>query len=397
MLEQGFHKSFSELFNLIQQQKSEHERAGPAAVLLEPLINTDHTKLEYLRVQLTAAEDAERMENFDGVYMALRSLAQYFERNQGTWLSIHFYQRSLEIASRITGDNQRAEGEGQCNVGLAMEKRGELKKAAGHFEVYQKLAHKHKWCTDTGLSVYEVSCEHLRRVYTSMAKQIEADDPQEAISLLKRAHEMARESRDSQQEGLACYRLGKAYHSCGDNDTAIQYHKKYLEWCKYHKDNMGAGMAYEALAKCHETKGDTESAIKHLEMYVEVAQRAGDQRAMARACSAIGMMYNTLGDYENSVQFFGRCYELCTQLNDPATLHEARVQYGIARGHQLFQDYSATVSCGGDSVQQLIAWKDDRATGQSADAADRSEEQLEPNIESIEDDTQHTADRHGDS
>jgi tetratricopeptide (TPR) repeat protein len=196
MLEQGFHKSFSELFNLIQQQKSEHERAGPAAVLLEPLINTDHTKLEYLRVQLTAAEDAERMENFDGVYMALRSLAQYFERNQGTWLSIHFYQRSLEIASRITGDNQRAEGEGQCNVGLAMEKRGELKKAAGHFEVYQKLAHKHKWCTDTGLSVYEVSCEHLRRVYTSMAKQIEADDPQEAISLLKRAHEMARESED---------------------------------------------------------------------------------------------------------------------------------------------------------------------------------------------------------
>ena len=124
MLEQGFHKSFSELFNLIQQQKLEHERAGPAAVLLEPLINTDHAKLEYLRVQLTAAEYAERMENFDGVYLALRSLAQYFEKNQGTWLSFHFYQRSLEIASRITGDNQRAEGEGQCNVGLAMEKRG---------------------------------------------------------------------------------------------------------------------------------------------------------------------------------------------------------------------------------------------------------------------------------
>ena len=45
-------------------------------------------------------------------------------------------------------------------------------RAAGHFEVYQKLARKHKWCTDTGESVFEISCEHLRRVYTSMAKQV---------------------------------------------------------------------------------------------------------------------------------------------------------------------------------------------------------------------------------
>ena len=124
MLEKGFHKSFSELFNLVQQQKRQHEEAGPAAVLLEPLIHSDHAKLEYLRVQLTAAEDAERAGNLEGVYAALKSLAQYFDRNRGTWLSFHFHQRSLEVAQRIQGDNQRAEGEGQCSVGLAMEKRG---------------------------------------------------------------------------------------------------------------------------------------------------------------------------------------------------------------------------------------------------------------------------------
>ena len=124
MLEKGFHKSFSELFNLVQGQKVEHERAGPAAILLEPLINTDHAKLEYLRVQLTSAEDAEREGDLETVYLARRSLAQYFDRNEGTWLSFHFHQRSLEVARRISGDNQRAEGEGQCSVGLAMEKRG---------------------------------------------------------------------------------------------------------------------------------------------------------------------------------------------------------------------------------------------------------------------------------
>lgn len=49
---------------------------------------------------------------------------------------------------------------------------GDLQSAVGHFEVYRKLAHKHRWCTDTGDSVYEIACEHCRRLYTSMAKQV---------------------------------------------------------------------------------------------------------------------------------------------------------------------------------------------------------------------------------
>ena len=69
------------------------------------------------------------------------------------------------------------------------------------------------------------------------------------------------------------------------------------------------------------------------------------------------------GDYEKAVQYFGRCYELCTQLNDPEALHAARVQYGIARGHQLFQDYASTISTRPvENLERLIAWKDDRVS-----------------------------------
>lgn len=52
MLEKGFHESFTELFELVQQQRRDHEKAGPASILLEPLIEHNHTKLEYLRVQV---------------------------------------------------------------------------------------------------------------------------------------------------------------------------------------------------------------------------------------------------------------------------------------------------------------------------------------------------------
>ena len=56
--------------------------------------------------------------------------------------------------------------------------------AARHFEVYQKLAHKYKWTTDTGDSVYQISCEHLRRVYTSMAKQASSISDSRLSSLM---------------------------------------------------------------------------------------------------------------------------------------------------------------------------------------------------------------------
>ena len=167
-------------------------------------------------------------------------------------------------------------------------------------------------------------------------------------------------------------------------------------------------------------------AVKQLELYVEVADGAGPQ-SMARACSAIGTMYNTLvghslhqhtciraskisiwtcntealvcsetsekeisvklsmsrgvpyskvflytltpplvmmqGDYGKAVDFFGRCYQLCSELNDPAALHEARAQYGIARGHQMFDSYATAVctSLSGD-LERLIMWKDERGS-----------------------------------
>ncbi len=38
--------------------------------------------------------------------------------------------------------------------------------------MFQELAHKHKWHTDSGDSLYEIACEHLRRVYTSLAEKV---------------------------------------------------------------------------------------------------------------------------------------------------------------------------------------------------------------------------------
>ncbi len=61
------------------------------------------------------------------------------------------------------------------------------------------------------------------------------------------------------------------------------------------------------------------------------------------------------------MQYFGQCYEICSRLDNAAALYSARVQYGIAKGHQFMGNFSALVTdCSASSLQKLVVWKDAR-------------------------------------
>ena len=61
MLQEGFHKSFAELFALIHQQNDERERAGPESALWnQTLLENEYDKLDTLKHYLTNAETALR-------------------------------------------------------------------------------------------------------------------------------------------------------------------------------------------------------------------------------------------------------------------------------------------------------------------------------------------------
>lgn len=49
---------------------------------------------------------------------------------------------------------------------------GNFHKASDHLEVFHQLARKQKWHTESGDSLYEIACGHLRRVYTNIAEQV---------------------------------------------------------------------------------------------------------------------------------------------------------------------------------------------------------------------------------
>ncbi len=62
MLQEGFHKSFAELFALIKQQNAQRESAGPESALWNQMqLENEPEKLETLKEYLTRAETAARI------------------------------------------------------------------------------------------------------------------------------------------------------------------------------------------------------------------------------------------------------------------------------------------------------------------------------------------------
>ena len=69
LLEDGYHESFGELFQLFQLQRGRREGAEPgSAMATEPLVEEDSLKLDQLRTYLTSAEASRRIgEGMGGV------------------------------------------------------------------------------------------------------------------------------------------------------------------------------------------------------------------------------------------------------------------------------------------------------------------------------------------
>ena len=79
------------------------------------------------------------------------------------------------------------------------------------------------------------------------------------------------------------------------------------------------------------------------------------------------------GDYDKAVQCFGRTCEIYSKLAETEALHSARVQFGIARGHQFMKSFSTFVNEeSAEGIQCLLNWKMSREVSESENDQDDS-------------------------
>ncbi|XP_033016820.1 tetratricopeptide repeat protein 29 [Lacerta agilis] len=364
MLRQGYHKSFAELFTLIEHWNALREAAGPgSAIWLEKSLAEQPDKLDQLHHFLTRAEAALRSEFYDEVYINQLNLAYCFNKPEDRWLRNYFYEQCYKTAQLIKIDGGRREAEAHSNMGLVYEEQGQFLKAVEHYEAFYQLTVGRIWKDDTGKTLTSLACEHLWRIYTLLAeKMLGNKEHQQAIRTLIKALEMAKEAENKKMEGEAAYCLGLAYHTVGEEKTAIEKLNTYLEISKLLGDFAGLGRAYQAIAQVLVSLGEVEEAINYMEKFMAITNKVNLGPSLVDACTFLGNIYNQKGNYPKACEYFDQAFDTANTLSDWALVNEAKVYCGIGKAHNMMLKYNRhTEAADYANIKYLVAWKENRS------------------------------------
>ncbi|XP_040887605.1 tetratricopeptide repeat protein 29 isoform X2 [Toxotes jaculatrix] len=360
MLQEGYHRSFSELSFLLQSERDRRAAAEPGSALrLQTPLEEQQDKLETMRQHLSRAEQAERIGSWSVVCEHRLVLGQYFSAPEDLLLSLYFYH---SCADREQGGRSRPATEARACMAELYLQQGDLEEARHQAELCLKQAEDGGWLDSTGRPLRLRGRQALWRIYNQLAEvSLDAANYSEALELLHKGHSMATESEDKQIEGEAAYRLGLAYQRTGDHDTAKKLFNTCMQICGTLQDADGLGKAYKAMAKSIESEGNINETIQCLQKLVDIMRSNGLQPKMAESCLCLGNIYFTTAQYRRACECFLQSYDVACNIGNMALLQKAQVSVGSARAHSLIRTYAADVaSASPTALQRLMTWKNTR-------------------------------------
>ncbi|XP_016062349.1 PREDICTED: tetratricopeptide repeat protein 29 [Miniopterus natalensis] len=364
MLRDGFHKSFAELFALMEKWDALREAARRRSIFwVQRPLKEQPDKLDHFYFYLTRAEVAERKEYFEDVYNNLYALACYFNNSEDKWVRNHFYKRCFQIAQLIKIDGGKKEAEAQGHMGLLYEEDGYLLEAAEHYEAFHQLTQGRIWKDETGRFLNLLACESLLRTYRLLSdKMLENKDYKQAIRILIKASEIAKEGNDKKMEGEAAYYLGLAHLAAGEYETALTDLNTYSRLSADLDDDLSLGRAYEAIAKVLQSQGEMTEAIKYLKKVVKIARNNFQSLDIVRASTMLGDIYNEKGYYNKASEYFQQAFDTTAELTNMPLMDETKVHYGIAKAHQMMLTINNFIEAADlTSLDCLLSWKESRS------------------------------------
>ncbi|XP_032488716.1 tetratricopeptide repeat protein 29 [Phocoena sinus] len=364
MLRDGYHKSFTELFALMEKWDALREAAKVRSLFwLQRPLEEQPDKLDHFYYYLTRAEAAERKEYFEEVYNNLYALACYFNNSEDKWVRNHFYERCFEIAQLIKIDGGKKEAEAHAHMGLLFEEDGQLLEAAEHYEAFHQLTQGRIWKDETGRVLNLLACESLLRTYRLLSdKMLENKEYKQAIRILIKASEIAKEGNDKKMEEEASYYLGLAHLAAGEYETALAVLNTYANISADLDDDLSLGRAYEATAKVLQSQGQMAEAVKYLKKMVKIARKKFQSLDFVRASTMLGDIYNEKGYYNKASEYFQQAFDTTAELTNIPLMDETKVHYGIAKAHQMMLTINSYIeSADLTSLDCLLSWKENRS------------------------------------
>uniref|UniRef100_A0AC11CKB6 Tetratricopeptide repeat domain 29 n=1 Tax=Ovis aries TaxID=9940 RepID=A0AC11CKB6_SHEEP len=364
MLRDGYHKSFTEFFALTEKWGALREAARVRSLSwAQRPLEEQPDKLDHFYYYLTRAETAERKEYFEEVYNNLYALACYFNNSEDKWVRNHFYERCFKIAQVIKIDGGKKEAEAHGHMGLLFEEDGQLLEAAEHYEAFHQLTQGRIWKDETGRVLNLLACESLLRTYRLLSdKMLENKEYKQAIRILIKACEIAKEGNDKKMEGEASYYLGLAHLAAGEYETALAVLNTYGKISTDLDDDLSLGRAYEATAKVLQSQGQMAEAVKYLKKVMKIARNNFQNLDFVRASTMLGDIYNEKGHYSKASEYFQQAFHTTADIMNISLMDETKVHYGIAKAHQMMLMVNSCIeSADLISLDCLLSWKESRS------------------------------------
>ncbi|XP_068700656.1 tetratricopeptide repeat protein 28-like [Montipora foliosa] len=129
---------------------------------------------------------------------------------------------------------------------------------------------------------------------------------------------VARKDGDRQDEGLACFNLGRYYQDAADFNQAITNYTEALAIFKEIGLRAGQRAAYGNLGIAYQSLGDFKQAIAYHNQHLSIAKELGDRAREGGAYCNLGIAYRSLGDFKQAIAYHNQDLSIAKELGDRA-------------------------------------------------------------------------------
>jgi len=361
MLKNGYHRAYTEIFNLVQDRKKARIEAGPGSEMsLEVILEENKNYIDKLKYHLCEAERGERSKLHEDVYTNISALAVFFDEEGVHWLAHHFYSRALGVAHNVRLDSGKSLSEASEKFGLAAEAIGDLEGAKGHLEASRRISKgRTSWKHANGETWHQQSSNHLSRVLRNLAAA--QTDPAERSALLEKSVVAADESKDQLTIATAYYHFGcEQFNAKKFNDAQTSLAKALTSAVDIHNEKLVQLLTAKLSSLARVSSNSAESVAKAKEyLLLAVDQIKNEVESSVDALSQVALLYNAFGEFSLAEESIAEAYLASGQAGSREV--STRVTHGALSGnihHPEFRRVLSRSTKDLGQVRRLVNWKD---------------------------------------
>jgi tetratricopeptide (TPR) repeat protein len=243
---------------------------------------------EALTLYQKSLEIGERIDNFTGKAMALRSIAGIKTDRGELEAALTLYQKSLEIDERI--DNFKDKAITLRGIAEIQANRGELEAALTSYQKSLEI--------DERIDNLEGKAITWRRVARIKAARGEAE---EAVALYKQSLEIDERIDNFEGKAITLRGIAKIKTDRGEVEEALDLYQKSLEICEQIGNLKGKAVTLLGIGKARTKLGHWQEAVDLYQNSLSMMQSIKNLYGESLARLYIGFAQCSLGDYQTSL------------------------------------------------------------------------------------------------